>query len=214
MDFLSALDSRDRESFLALRTPVQVQAFLDSMPYDGGERDRTPLAVIQERRCHCLDGGLFAALALGCIGFPPRIIDLVPEPGTDDDHVLAIFQINGLYGAVAKSNFSGLRYREPIHRSLRELVMTYFEVFFNVDGLKTLRGYTRPFNLAAYDRYDWQTSESGSAAVIERFYALKFIPVIPPALVPSLSRLDQRAYQTNMSGVDRDGLYKGPAQSH
>jgi hypothetical protein len=214
MDFLSALTPHDRENFLALRTPVEVQAFLDSMPYDGGERDRSPLNVIRERRCHCLDGGMFAALALGCIGFPPLLIDLVPEPGTDDDHVLAIFKVNGLYGAVAKSNFSGLRYREPIHRGLRELVMTYFEVFFNIDGMKTLRGYTRPFHLAAYDRYNWQTDEADTARVIDHFYNRGYIRVIPPELVSTLSRLDQRAYQTNMIGVDRDGLYKGPDQGH
>ena len=203
-----------RKVFRSLKNPVDVQAYLDSLPYKAEELDRSPLRVMTDGQAHCLDGGIFAALALWRTGFRPLILDLVPAPGSDDDHVLALFQVGGLWGALAKSNYPALRYREPVQRSLRELVMTYFEVFFNVDGLKTLRGYTRPFNLAAYDRCDWQTSESGSAAVIERFYARKFIPVISPELVPSLSRLDQRAYLTNMSGVDRDGLYKGPAQGH
>ncbi len=211
MNFSDNLDPRNREIFLSLDSPLAVQAFLDSLPYVGEERDRCPLQVMQDRQCHCLDGGLFAALALEKLGFPPLLLDLVPEPYTDDDHVLAIFKVDGHYGAVAKSNFSGLRYREPIYRSLRELVMTYFEVFFNVDGLKTMRGYMRPFNLSTFNRFQWQISEEGARAVIKRFYARKAVPVINNAQVSRLAKMDERAYRTNMQGVNIDGLYKGPA---
>ena len=136
---------------------------------------------------------------------------MVPELFTDDDHVLAIFQVNGHYGAVAKSNFSGLRYREPIHRSLRELVMTYFEVFFNIDRLKTLRAYTRPLHLGAFERYHWHTTDEGVERVSQRLYSLQPIPVVSPDMVARLSRMDERAFNTNMQGVNMDGLYKGPA---
>ena len=211
MDFIEHLDARNREIFLGLNSPVEIQAYLDSLPYVGEDRNRSPLQVVQDRQCHCLDGGMLAALALSRIGFPPLLVDLVPEPFTDDDHVLAIFKIDGHYGTLAKSNFSGLRFREAVFSSLRELVMSYFEIFFNVDGLKTLRGYTRPLNLNSFDRYHWQTNEEGAAVVTKRLYTLKPVPVVTPAMVARLSRTDERSYHTNMLGVNMDGLYKGPA---
>src|SRR3990172_9278269 len=158
MDFESHLSKIELELVETLTSPLKIQNYLDSLPYVGEDLNRSPLRVIRDRQCHCLDGGLLAAMALRQLGHSARIIDLVPEPDIDYDHVLAIFQVNGLYGAIAKSNFVGLRYREPVYRSLRELVMTYFDVFYNVDGLKTLRAYTRPLNLSAYDRLDWQTT--------------------------------------------------------
>ena len=211
MDFAEHLDPRNREIFLGLNSPVEIQAYLDSLPYVGEDRNRSPLQVMQDRQCHCLDGGMLGALALSRIGFPPLLIDLVPEPFTDDDHVLAIFKIDRHFGALAKSNFSPLRYREPVFTSLRELVMSYFEVFFNVDGLKTLRGFTRPLNLSTCDRFNWQICEEGTAQVTKRLYARKMIPVVTPAMIDRLSKIDERSYRTNMLGVNLDGLYKGPA---
>ncbi len=209
-DFIQALDPKNWAIYTSLETPFAIQAYLDSLPYVGEDRNRSPLAVMQDCQCHCLDGGLLAALALQRIGFAPRIIDLVPEPYTDDDHVLAIYQIDGHYGSVAKSNFSALRFREPVYRSIRELVMSYFDVFFNVDGLKTMRGYTRPLNLTAFDRFAWQTTDAGVEQVSQRLYALKPVPVVTPTMVARLSKMDERAYQANMIGVNMDGLYKGP----
>lgn len=104
--FIAKLDSSNREAFQSMSSPYQVQAYLDRIPYIGEDLNRSPLMVMQDRQSHCLDGGLLAALALNELGLGARIIDLVPEAGMDDDHVLAIFQINGLFGAVAKSNFS------------------------------------------------------------------------------------------------------------
>ncbi|MHB8134425.1 MAG: hypothetical protein ACYDH1_09420 [Anaerolineaceae bacterium] len=211
--FEDCLNHENSIIFNSFKTPYQIQEFLDSIPYVGEELNRSPLLVMQDRQCHCLDGGLLAALALRKIGYSARIIDLVPEPGIDDDHVLAIFKINGLYGAVAKSNFVGLRFREPVYSSLRELVMTYFDVFFNVDGIKTLRGYTRPINLDLYDRYNWQTELSGVDKVVDHLYGLKMVSVIKPANINLLNRMDPRSLEAGMMGVNMDGLYK-PGKGH
>lgn len=208
MDFLPALSKSDQEIWLSIQTPLQIQAYLDGLPYVGEDLNRTPLRVIQDRQCHCLDGGMLAALALKRQGFAPRLVDLVPVPGIDDDHVLAVFQQNGLWGAVAKSNFTGLRYRDPVYRSLRELVMSYFEVFYNVDGIKTLRGYTRPFNLARFDRFNWPTRQEGVEKVVAHLYQLKPIPVVPPASIPLIAPLDPRSLEVGFMGVNLDGLFK------
>lgn len=210
MEFETVLPDEMQLLLSNLSTPEAIQTYLDSLPYVSEELNRSPLRVIHDRQCHCLDGALLAALALRLIGHPARIIDLVPEPDVDDDHVLAIFQVQECYGAVAKSNFVGLRYREPVYRTLRELVMSYFDVFYNVDGLKTLRAYTRPLNLAAYDRYAWQTSEAGVEKVVKRLYGQKTIPVMEPGRAAGLSRMDKRSYEAGMLGLNYEGLYKKP----
>ena len=208
MELLEAVDARNREILLSLETPFQIQTYLDSLPYVGEDLNRSPLRVVEDRQCHCLDGGMLAAATLERIGFLPLLLDLVPVPAIDDDHVLAVFQTNGLWGAVAKSNFTGLRYRDPVYRSLRELVMSYFEVFYNVDGIKTMRGYTRPLNLRAYDRFHWQTRQSGSDRIVKKLYALKPVPVVPAAAIPLIERLDKRSLEVGFIGVNLDGLYK------
>ena len=159
------LNQHQRDCFLSLDTPEKIQGHLDTIQYSAEDANRSTLSVLRDKKAHCLDGGLFAAAALKRIGYPPLIIDLLPDPGKDDDHVLAIYKKNQCWGAMAKSNYVGLRYREPVYRSLRELVMTYFDVFYNVFGEKTLRYYTRPINLKRFDRLNWEWDDKGVDAV-------------------------------------------------
>jgi hypothetical protein len=211
--FENALNTEQKSAIFSLNTPAAIQAYLDELPYISEDLNRSPLRVVQDCQCHCLDGGMLAAVALRRLGFPSLLIDLTPEPGTDDDHVLAIFHQPGGWGAVAKSNFVGLRFREPVYRNLRELVMSYFEFFYNIDGVKTLRGYTRPLNLAVYDRTDWMCSQSGTNRVVARFYQRRSISLLTPAMVSTLEPMDKRTYEAGMQGVSFAGLYK-PGSSH
>jgi len=208
MDFEKYLLPSELQQFQNLNSPVAIQNYLDSIPYVGEDLNRSPLRVMRDAQCHCLDGGILAALALRQIGYKPLLIDLVPESGLDDDHVLAIFKEKTGFGAVAKSNFVGLRFREPVYRSLRELAMSYFENFYNIDGLKTLRGYTRPLNLSRFDPFDWATQPYGVDRVTKALYSLKTIPLIDPATARSLSQVDRRSYEAGMLGTNYDGLYK------
>lgn len=191
-----------------LDSPEKIQAFLDSIPYSTENANRSPIRVLRERVAHCLDGGLFAAAALRRIGYPPRVIDLFPEPGRDDDHVLAIYKREGHFGSVAKSNFVGLRYREAIYRSIRELVMSYFEAYFDFDAEKTLRWYTRPLDLRTMDKAGWMWSDAGVNTVEKRLLELRRIPLLTEQMVANLSQVDQRSYEAGMLGVDVAGLYK------
>jgi hypothetical protein len=202
------LDKEQNALLASLTSPAKIQAFLDATPYSPSDENRCPLRVMQDRLAHCLDGGLFAAAALRRLGYPPLIIDLLPQPQLDDDHVLAVFKCYGYYGAVAKSNFSGLRFREPVFRSLRELVMSYFEDFFNVDGLKTMRGYTRPLHLASYDRMDWEVNDRAADAVEKQLKKLHPVPVLAGGMADQLSPTDALSYQAGMLGVNPVGLYK------
>jgi len=205
--FEAHLDEEQSTLWAGLNSPAKVQAFLDNIPYAPEERNRCPLNVLRDRRGHCLDGGLFAAAALRQLGNPPVIVDLLPEEGTDDDHVLAIYKLNGFYGAVAKSNFVGLRFRDPVYRTLRELVMSYFEVFFNIHGAKTLRAYTTPLNLNRYDPQGWLWNDAAADAIEVRLKTLRQIPVVTPSMVTYLSPVDVRSYEAGMLGANPDGLY-------
>ena len=139
------------------------------------------------------------------------VVDLLPEPGADDDHVLAIFRRNGRIGALAKSNFTGLRYREPVYRSVRELAMSYFEDYFNVNRVRTLRGYAAPLALRAFDRLNWPCDDAAADAIERRFKTLRHHPLITPSMAAELNRLDLRKYAAGTLGSDPAGLYQPPA---
>jgi hypothetical protein len=192
--------------FQNLSHPADIQAYLDSLPYIAVELDRSPLRVMTDGQAHCLDGGILAALALGRLGHRPLIMDLVPEPGIDDDHVLALFQHNGKWGCIAKSNYAFLRFREPVYRSLRELAMTYFESYTSIEKLKTLRGYTRPMDLSLFPP-NWMWDESGITEISHRLYRRKVIPLISPEDAANLSISDDRFYQANTLGTNFEWAY-------
>ncbi|MEO8357416.1 MAG: hypothetical protein ABI621_16035 [Chloroflexota bacterium] len=193
--FRSYLSTDLRNQFLQLKTPFAIQEYLSSMPYIGEERDRSPLSVMLDKQCHCLDGGFFAALALWRIGFKPLLIDIVPDPGMDDDHVLALYQVDGRWGAVAKSNYVNLGFREPVHKNLRELVMTYFEHYVSIHKEKSLRGYTRPFDASRYTRLHWAWDEAGANQLYHKhFYGRKAIPLITARMAKRLNPVTDRAY--------------------
>ena len=203
-EFESRLSAGLRSQFQSLTSPTAIQAYLDSLPYRAEELDRSPLRVMTDGQGHCLDGGVFAALALSRLG--PLIIDLRPDPGMDDDHVLALFQYQGNWGALAKSNYPNLRFREPVHRTLRELAMTYFEFYFSVKQEKTLRGYTLPFDLSPF-KPDWMWSEAAMAVLCRRFYSRKMVPLISPETAAILSLSDERTYTAGTLGVDMSWTY-------
>ncbi len=206
--FEEHLSEQQRSLIDSLKTPYDIQAYLDQVAYAAEYDNRCPTSVIRDNRGHCLDGAVFGAAALRRLGYPPLLVDLFPEPGTDDDHVLAIFSQNGRLGAVAKSNFSGLRFREPVYRGLRELVMSYFDWFYNIDGMKTLRWYTRPLNLAVYDKTGWMWRDAGVDAIEKRLLALKRIALITPEMAAGLSPEHPLTYKAGMMGTDEAGLYK------
>ncbi|HXW15833.1 MAG TPA: hypothetical protein VEN79_15110, partial [Terriglobia bacterium] len=120
-----------------LRNPDGIQRFLDSLPYHLADTAWSPRRVLREAAAHCFEGAIFAAAALRAIGNPPLLLDLEAE--RDTDHVVAIYRVHGHWGAIAKSNYTGCRYREPVYRSLRELAMSYFEDYFNLRRERSLR---------------------------------------------------------------------------
>jgi len=183
----------------ALKTPAGIQQFLDELPYNLSFTARSPEKVLQDRTASCLEGGIFAAAALRVIGFPSLIFDLEAEQ--DTDHVVAIFKVRGHWGAVAKSNYAGLRYREPVYRTVRELAMSYFEHYYNPAGQRTLRGYSRPLNLRRFDRMGWMTAEEDVWAIPEYLCEVGHTKLLIPEMERALTKLDRRSYGAGKFGA-------------
>ena len=188
-----------------LNTPEKIQRFLDcDVAYNkerGGDTIRSPRRVLRDRTAHCLEGALFGAAALRANGFPPLLLDL--EAVRDDDHVLAIFRQRGHWGAIAKSNYSGLRFREPVYRTLRELAISYFEDYYNLAGEKTLRAYSRPVNLRRFDRIGWMTAEEDLWAISDYLFAIPHRPLLSSSVRYHLNHIDDRLYRAGMLGMVR-----------
>jgi hypothetical protein len=202
MAFLDGFNPSERAVFRRLTTPEKIQRFLDELAYNkepDGDTCYSPRLVLRKGLAHCMEGALFGAAALRVLGYPPLLLDL--ESVRDDDHVLAVFRRRGHWGALAKSNYSGLRYREPVYRMLRELAMSYFEHYFNLKGEKTLRRYSRPVNLARFDRIGWMTSEEDVWAIPEYLLTISHTPLLSREQERSLGRVDARLMAAGQVGT-------------
>jgi hypothetical protein len=182
-----------------LSTPWKIQKYLDKLPYNkerGGETCRSPRRTIRDGTAHCFEAALLAAAALRAHGHPPLILDL--ESVRDDDHVIAVYRIHGLWGAIAKSNYAGLGFREPVYRTLRELVMSYFEHYYNLQGEKTLRAFSRPVNLKRFDNLDWMNAEEDLWAIPEYLTTIAHTPILK---TKRRMYMDERSYQAGLTGM-------------
>jgi hypothetical protein len=193
--------------FAKFDSPFEIQEYLDTIPYSNEIRYRCPRSVLQDKKAHCFDGAVFAAAALQMIGYSPLLVELLPND-RDDDHILAVFQRNGFWGAVAKSNFVGLRYREPVYKNLRELIMSYFESYFNVAGERTLIGYTSPLNLRRFDKFHWLTNDSAMDAIGDGLDRCRKCKILTPEMKRKLTRVDARSYKAGLLGSKQSGLFK------
>jgi len=191
---------RELRVLRALKTPAGIQRVLEAMPYHLASTVWSPGRVLREGTAHCLEGAIFAAVALRVLGFPPLLLDL--EAVQDTDHVIAVFRVRGHWGAIAKSNFAGLRYREAVYRSPRELVMSYFEGYINLRGERTLRAYSRPVSLGRFDRTHpgWMTSEQDLWCIPQFLVKVPHVPCLTPAMARGLSRVDRRSLAAGLVG--------------
>jgi hypothetical protein len=188
------LQPKDLRTLRALKTPVQIQRFLDGLTYQYADTAWSPQRALRERKGHCLEGALLAAAALRVNGHPPLLMDL--EAVRDDDHVLALYRERGLWGSVAK----GLRFRAPVYRTLRELALSYVEHYYNLRGERTLRAYSRPVDLTRLDSKHWMTSEDDVWCVAEALIAAPHYPLFPDKVARALPRLDRRSFEAGMHG--------------
>lgn len=196
---------KQRQRMKKFGKPSDIQQFLNELKYraDGGAR--SPLVVERSGTANCFDGAVFAAAALETLGYPPLIVDM--EAKNDDDHVIAVYYSGG-WGAVAKSNTTLLRSREPVYRSMRELVMSYFDVYFNVHGYKSLRSYSVPVNLRRFDSLEWRTTSEWLDEVQNHLHHVRHYPLLTPQMVRKLVRAEPILLRACFLNSDKKGLYQ------
>lgn len=176
------LSKKEEAFFRKLSTPEKIQDYLDTLPFNFEKECLTfysPRVVLREGKAHCIEAACLAALALWYHGMEPLILDL-RALRYDFDHVVTLFRRNGYWGALSKTNHGVLRYRDPIYRTVRELALTYFhEYYLTTTGRKTLREYSRPFNLKRFGTA-WVTSEESLIDIAEALDLSRHYRIVPP----------------------------------
>ncbi|MBI4052640.1 MAG: hypothetical protein HY394_01210 [Candidatus Diapherotrites archaeon] len=193
-------DKKELAVFRRLDSAQKIQDFLDKkLSYNLEEKGETcysPRLVLRHRKAHCFEGAAFAAAALAVHGHPPLLMDF--RAVRDEDHVVAVYKINGLWGAIGQSKFSGLKYRDPVFASVRELAMSYFDHYFNLRGEKTLREFSAPVNLFRFGKA-WLVSERPIGFLPDGVEKARHFKILPSAeqekLLKSASRQRIKAEQ-------------------
>lgn len=199
-----------------LRTPAAIQEFLDSLRYSADPVYRCPRQALADRKAHCVDGALLGAAALRRIGFPPRIVWIDAE--NDDGHLLALFHwpsrasrragSRTYLGCVSKSNYPGTRYREPVYRDLRELVMSYFDEYVNSIGQRTMRAYHDPLDLSRYDHLNWERSDEHLDELIDgHLDRRRRHDVLPPGFRRRLLDVSPDRLKSALLGTSDEGRF-------
>ncbi len=194
----NSFTSAELRKLRSLKDPDGIQRFLDDMPYHIAETSWSPRRVLRENTAHCFEGAIFAAAALRANGYPPLIVDFEAE--ADTDHVIAVYRVKGHWGAVAKSNYTNCRFREPVYRTLRELAMSYFHIYFNMRRQRSLRTFSRPVNLARFDDQQWMTTEKPIWFVVYYLFEIHHYTLLTRAMINHLHRVDERTFRGELLG--------------
>jgi hypothetical protein len=198
MSDTNAFSPSEMRQLRRLKDPHGIQSFLDKLPYHLADTAWSPRKVLAEQTAHCLEGAIFAAAALRANGHPPLLLDFEAE--NDTDHVIAVFRENGCWGAIAKSNYTGCRWREPVHRTLRELALTYFNTYVNLRRERTMRRFSLPVNLKRFDRQNWMTTDQPIWFIAYHLCEIKHYPLISAEMAKRLHRADERLFRGECLG--------------
>ena len=187
------LNEKEIKIFRALKTPKKIQDFLNKIPInfeEGGDTCYSPRMVLKNWKAHCMEGAMLAAAALRINGIDPLVVDLTATR-KDFDHVICVFKKNGKWGSIGKTNHAVLRYREPIYRNIRELVMSFFHEYFDDSGKKNLRSYSSPVNLKRFDKINWVTSEKDVWEIPDYLAKIKHFPILTRSQIAGLRKADK-----------------------
>jgi len=190
--YFSDFSKREIELFRKLSTPKKIQDFVEEIPVNfdvGNDTCKSPKKMLSENKAHCIEGAFFAAAALWFHGQQPLLLDL-KSTEHDFDHVVALFRRNGFWGAISKTNHAVLRYREPVYKNVRELAMSFFHEYFTDDGKKTLRSFSKPFNLVQFAKRKWLTSDEDLWYIAEALDDSPHFQILNKSAIANLRRAD------------------------
>jgi hypothetical protein len=190
---MNCLNNEEIELFKKCNSPRKIQDYLDTIPMNfeyAGDSFLSPREVLRQNRAHCIEAACLAAAILQFHGQQPLIVDLTAVRD-DQDHVIAVFRQHRHWGALSKTNHAVLRYREPIYKTIRELVLSYFHEYIkNNTRKKTLRSYTNPINLTQFNKKGWITAEKDIWYIVDKIYATRHIPLLSRKQIATLRKAD------------------------
>ncbi len=187
------LGKKELQILKKLNTPAKIQDFLNQMPFNfekNGETNFAPMSVLEKKICHCAEGAILAALVLRIHGYPPLLLDLTANKN-DFDHVVAVYQKEGKWGAISKTNHAVLRYREPVYASIRELAMSFFHEYFDNQGRKSLRSFSLAVNLKRFDKLGWMTTRENIDYIPEYLAKVRHFPILDRKQIQNLRKAEQ-----------------------
>lgn len=191
------LNEKELKILKELDTPKKIQDFLNKLKInfeENGDTCMSPRMVLRENKAHCIEGAMLAALALRLHGQKPLVLDLTAAKD-DFDHVVAVFKKHGKYGAISKTNHAVLRYREPIYRDIKELVMSFFHEYFDDSGKKTLRSFSMPVDLSKFDKRNWVTEEKDLWYINDYLADVRHYPILNKKQIAFLRKADELEIQ-------------------
>lgn len=194
------LTPAEHRLFARLDTPQKIQDFVDRLPANfelDGDTVMSPRRVLKARCAHCAEGALFGAAVLIFHGRPVWLMDLQALP-SDHDHIVALFQERGLWGAISKTNHAILRWRDPIYESARELAMSYAHEYCLPGGKKSMLTFSRPFSLARYAPERWVTAAEDLHWLMDALDSSPHVPLAPPRAM----RLRRRSTRVELLSQD------------
>lgn len=199
--------SPSEKKFLrSLKSPEKIQNYLDALTYNPENAALSPRYVMITNDGHCFEGCLFAAAALELQGHPPLLVDLLGH--NDDDHVICVYKAKTGWGSIAKSNTTLLRGRDPVYKTVHELVMSYFPFYFNTKGRPSLYAYSEPINLNRYNKWNWRWSDENLEDLGKSFYDITHFEILSKRELTKLPKVSQNLLDACFLGADQNGLYK------
>lgn len=189
---MNSFTKKELVLFKKLNTPAKVQDFINTIPFnfehDGKDTIKSPLRVLRENNAHCIEGAILGAYILSLHGYKPLVMNLRTTKH-DMNHVIVPFKINGHWGALSKTNHGVLRYRDPIYKTIRELVMSYFHEYFLNDGTKTLRSYSGLVNLNDFEK-GWEVMDEDLWGIDEELDMVRYYDIAPKQILQKLRKAD------------------------
>jgi hypothetical protein len=200
------MNTQMKQALKKLNTPWKIQEFISAIPYNPDDYCRSAERVFHERKGHCFEGALLAAVALEQIGHEPQVLHL--RSHRDDDHVVALFREKKLWGAVGKSNTTLLSWRPPLFRRVEDLLMSYFPFYFNTKGQMSLYAWAGPIPLKRYEKWGWRSGANDVSEMSASFYEIKGKKIISTKAIEKLPKAHPRLVDACFLGADQSGLYQ------
>jgi hypothetical protein len=183
------LNKKEMNILKKLNSPAKIQDFINKLKTNFEEKGETcmsPRRVLREKKAHCIEAAFLAHLAFKINNMDSWVVDL---KGNDWDHVICIFKKEG-FGCISKSNHAAHRYREPIYRDVRELVMSMFHEYIDDNGNKTLREFSEMVDLSVFGE-EWVTDEKELWWLNDALEGLKHFPILSKEQENNLRKADK-----------------------